>query len=71
MNYKKIIYLGFTLLFITTAPLVLVSIFSPASNPIGLGIIFYFGAPVALLILLIGVIMAIKNRIKNNSNNKK
>ena len=53
------VYAALILLALTTAPLFIVGLVDPDSNPIGLGLLFVLGTPVALALLTLAVLRAL------------
>ena len=56
MKLSKVFWVGVVLMAGSVTPLLLYVIFGPKDgNPIGLGLLMFFGVPLGLLILIIGL----------------
>lgn len=54
---SKLFWAGVWVLGLTVGPLLLYVIFGPADgNPIGLGLLFFFGAPVGFVLMVVGLV---------------
>ena len=54
---SKILWLGLILMIGSVAPLLLYIIFGPKDgNPIGLGLLMFFGFPTGLIVFIVGVV---------------
>ena len=63
MKLSKLFWAGIVVLAATAGPLLLYVIFGPKDgNPIGLGLLFFFGTPIGLLLLVIGVITSLRRK---------
>ena len=57
MKFSKLSWAGAIVAGLTLAPLLLYVIFGPKDgNPIGLGLLFFFGFPIGLLLFVLGFI---------------
>ena len=53
----KMFWIGVSVLGLSIAPLLLYVIFGPKDgNPIGLGLLFFFGAPVGFVLIVVGLV---------------
>jgi len=56
MKLSKLFWIGVAVAVASVAPLLLYVIFGPANgNPIGLGLLFFFGTPVGLVLTVLGL----------------
>ena len=54
---SKLLWAGVWVLTLTTAPLLLYVMFGPKDgNPIGLGLLFFFGAPTGIIMTIVGLV---------------
>ncbi len=57
MKFSKLFWAGAIVIAMSVAPLLLYVIFGPKDgNPIGLGLLFFFGVPLGLVLLVIGLV---------------
>jgi len=53
----KLFWIGVWVLALSAAPLLLYIVFGPKDgNPIGLGLLLFFGAPIGFILMVIGLI---------------
>jgi hypothetical protein len=59
MKFSKLSWAGAIVAGLSLAPLVLYMIFGPKDgNPIGLGLLMFFGVPIGVLLFVVGFITA-------------
>jgi hypothetical protein len=57
MKFNKLFWAGAIVVAMSVAPLLLYVIFGPKDgNPIGLGLLMFFGVPLGLVLLVIGLV---------------
>lgn len=59
----RLVCAALILLALTTAPLLVVGLLDPTANPVGLGLLFVLGAPVALVLLAVAGLRAFWQRL--------
>jgi hypothetical protein len=64
----RLVCAALILLALTTVPLFIVGLLDPTSNPIGLGLLFVLGAPVALGLLVLAALRAIWQKLHPRAN---
>jgi hypothetical protein len=56
MKFNKLFWIGVAVAVASVAPLLLYVVFGPKDgNPIGLGLLFFFGTPVGVVLTLVGL----------------
>jgi hypothetical protein len=56
MKFSKLFWIGVAVAVASLAPLLLYIVFGPKDgNPIGLGLLFFFGTPVGVILTLVGL----------------
>jgi hypothetical protein len=62
MKLSKLFWIGVVVAAASLAPLLLYVVFGPKDgNPIGLGLLFFFGTPVGVILTLVGLATSRRN----------
>ncbi|MBI2678657.1 MAG: hypothetical protein HYX28_07725 [Candidatus Koribacter versatilis] len=60
---SKLFWSGVWVLALSVAPLLLYVIFGPKDgNPIGLGLLFFFGAPIGFILIIVGLVRGVVSK---------